>query len=72
MMKNLHSRNLVEIGSWGVGPEIRSHEYLTSPIEISVNWPASQQFGTRPIYTAFNGANSIHVVISRAPMNRFM
>ena len=29
------------IGSWG--PEIWPHEYLISPIEISVNWPGSKQ-----------------------------
>ena len=39
MMKQPHSPNLVEIGSWG--PEIWSHEYLSSPIEVSVNWPGS-------------------------------
>ena len=32
-------------------------EYLISPIEISVNWPGSEQLWTRPIYTDFNGAN---------------
>ena len=36
-MKNIHSANLVGIGSWW--PEIWPHEYLISPIEISVNWP---------------------------------
>ena len=41
MMKNIHSPNLVGIGSWG--PEIWPHEYLISPIEISVNWPDSKQ-----------------------------
>ena len=30
---------LVGIGSWA--PEIRQHEHLISPIEISVNWPGS-------------------------------
>ena len=56
MMKNIHSPNLVGIGYWG--PEIWPHEYLLSPIEISVNWPGnSKQLGTRPIYTDFNGAN---------------
>ena len=39
MMKNLHSSNLVEIGSRG--PEIWAHEYLISPTEISVKWPGS-------------------------------
>ena len=29
------------IGSWG--PETWLHEYLISPIEISVNWPGSKQ-----------------------------
>ena len=41
MMKNIHSPNWVGIGSWG--PEIWPHEYLISPIEISVNWPGSKQ-----------------------------
>ena len=54
-MKNIHSPNLVGIGSWW--PEIWPHDYLLSPIEISVNWPGSKQLGTRPIYTDFNGAN---------------
>ena len=40
-MKNIHSPNLVEIGSWG--PEIWPHEYLISSIEISVNWHGSKQ-----------------------------
>ena len=31
--------HLVGIGSWE--PEIWLHEYLISPIEISVNWPGS-------------------------------
>ena len=39
--ENVHSPNLVGIGSWG--PEIWLHEYLISPIEISVNWPGSKQ-----------------------------
>ena len=39
MMKNLHSPDLVGIGSWG--PEIWQHEHLIRPIEISVNWPGS-------------------------------
>ena len=71
MIKNIHSPNLVGIGSWG--PEIWRHEYLLSPIEISVNWPVSKQLWTRPIYTDFNGAKlGIHVAISWATMNRFM
>ena len=37
--ENLHSPNLVEIGSWG--PEIWPHEYQINPIKISVNWPGS-------------------------------
>ena len=37
MMKNPHTPNLTWIGSWW--PEIWPHEYLISPIEISVNWP---------------------------------
>ena len=41
MMKNIHSPNLLRIGSWG--SEIWPREYLTSPIEISVNWPGSKQ-----------------------------
>ena len=55
MMKNIHSPNWVGIGSWG--PEIWLHEYLISPIEISVNWSGSKQLWTRPIYTDFNRAN---------------
>ena len=47
--------NLTWIGSWW--PEIWMHEYLISPIEMSVNWPGSYLFGTRSIYTDFNGAN---------------
>ena len=38
-MKNLHTPNLTWIGSWW--PKIWPHEYLISPIEISVNWPGS-------------------------------
>ena len=52
MMKNIHSQNLVGIGSRR--PKIWLHEYPISPIEISVNWPGSKQL-TRPIYTDFNG-----------------
>ena len=55
MMKNIHSPNLVGISSWG--PEIWPLEYLISPNEITVNWPGSNQLGTRPIYTVFLGAN---------------
>ena len=40
-MKNIHSPNWVGIGSWG--PKIWPHEYLISPIEISVNWSGSKQ-----------------------------
>ena len=36
MMKNIHSPNLVGIGSRR--PEIWSHKYLISPIEISINY----------------------------------
>ena len=71
MMKNIHSPNWVGIGSWR--PEIWPHEYLISPIEISVNWSGSKQLWTRPIYTDFNGANlGIHAAISRTTMNQFM
>ena len=56
-MKNLHSPNLVGIGSRG--PEIWPHECLISPIEICVNWPGSKQLWTRPFYTAFNLANYV-------------
>ena len=39
-MKYLHTPNLTWIGSWW--PKIWPHEYLISPIEISVNnWPGS-------------------------------
>ena len=55
MMKNIHSPNWVGIDSWG--PEIWPHEYLISPMEISVNWSGSKQLWTRPIYTDFSGAN---------------
>ena len=44
MMRNIHSPNLVGIGSWG--PKIWPHKYLLSPIEISVNWPGSKQLFT--------------------------
>ena len=40
MMKNIHSPNWVGIDSWG--PEIWPHEYLISPIEISVNYEPGQ------------------------------
>ena len=43
------------MGIWW--PEIWPHEFLISPIEMSANWPGSQLFGTRPVYTDFNGAN---------------
>ena len=67
MMKNIHSPNLVDIGSWG--PEIWPHEYLISPIEIIVNWPGFKQ----QIYIAFSGAIlAIRVAISQVTMNRFM
>ena len=55
MMKNIHSPNLLGIGSWG--PEIWPNEYLISPTEISVNWPGSYLFETRPICTDFIRAN---------------
>ena len=58
-MKNLHTPNLVGIGSWG--PKIWPHEYKISPIGISVNSPGSKQLGTRPIYTDFNGANFVFI-----------
>ena len=42
------------------GPKYgRPHEYLISPIEISVSWPGSKQLWTRPIDTDFNGANYV-------------
>ena len=47
MIKKIHSPNLVLIGSWW--PEIWTHEYLISPIEISVNWPGSKELWTWPI-----------------------
>ena len=49
MMKNIHSPNLVGIGSWG--PEIWPHEYLLSPIEISVNWPGSNSYEPGQLFT---------------------
>ena len=52
--ENIHSPNLVRIGSWW--PEIWPHNYLISPTEISVKWPGSKQLWTRPIYTDLNGA----------------
>ena len=55
MMKNIHSPNWVGISSWET--EIWPHEYLISPIGISVNWSGHKQLWTRPIYTDFNGAN---------------
>ena len=42
MMKNIHNPNWVGIGSWG--PEIWLHEYLSSHIEISVNWPVPNSY----------------------------
>ena len=42
MIKNPHTPNLTWIGSWW--PEIWPHEYLISPIEISVNWPSTKKF----------------------------
>ena len=48
-MKNIHSPNLVGIGSWG--PEIWPHEYLLSPIEISVNWPGSNSYEPGQLFT---------------------
>ena len=68
MIKNIHSPNLVGIGSWG--PEIWPHEYLISPIEVSVNWPGSKQLRTMPIYT--DGLLGIYAAISQATMNQFM
>ena len=49
MMKNIHSPNLVGNGSWG--PEIWPHEYLLSPIEISVNWPGSNSYEPGQLFT---------------------
>ena len=69
-MNNIHSPNLVEIGSWW--PEIWLHEYLISLIKIGVNWPGSKQLWTRPIYTDFNGAIFFFMPISWASMNQFM
>ena len=71
MMKNIHSPNMVGIGSWG--PEIWPHEYLLSPIENQCKLAWFQQ----PIIdTEANGAIytvlGIHVAISWATMNRFM
>ena len=37
-MKNPHTPNLTWIGSWWHA--IWPHEYLISPIEMSVNWPS--------------------------------
>ena len=37
--ENPHTQNFTGIGS--LGPKIWLHEYLISPIEISVNWPGS-------------------------------
>ena len=42
-----------------MGARDMAHEYLISPIEISVKWPGSKQLWTRPIYTDFNGANYV-------------
>ena len=46
---NIHSPNLVGIGSWG--PEIWPHEYLLSSIEISVNWPGSNSYEPGQLFT---------------------
>ena len=59
MMRNIHSPNLTWIGSWG--PKIWLHDYLISPIEISISWPGSKQLWIRPIYTDFNGANKVFI-----------
>ena len=45
-MKNIHNPNLMEIGPWG--PEKWPHEYLISPIEISL---------TDLVQTVMNQAN---------------
>ena len=58
MTKNSNRRNLLEsvsFGSWGI--EIWPHEYLISPIEISVNWPGFKQLWIRPILHWFQWAN---------------
>ena len=44
-------------GNRFMGAQIWLHEYLISPMQISVNWSGSKQLWTRPIYTYFNGAN---------------
>ena len=68
-MKNLHSPNLVGIGSCGL--EIWQHGYLISPIEISVSWtgPNSYEPGQ---FTAFSGANRYsysHISSPREPIH---
>ena len=70
-MKNLHSPNLVEIGSWG--SEIRMHDYLISPTEISVKFAWFQTVMNQANLHSFQWSKlGIHVVISQATMNPFM
>ena len=72
MMKNIHSPNLLGIGSWG--PEIWLQEYLICPTEISVNWPGSKQnFMNQANLRWFQwGKLGIHAAISQATINQFM
>ena len=66
MMKNIHSPNLVRIGSWG--PEIWPREYLISPNEISVNWPTWFQMvmNQANLHWFQWGYLGIHAAISRS------
>ena len=66
-MKNIHSPNLVGIGSWG--PEIWPHEYLISPIEISVNWPGSKQLGTTLISMGLIRYSCGHILGHHEPIH---
>ena len=59
--ENIHSPNLVGISSWE--PEIWPHEYVISPIEISINWPGT---------LVSVGLLGIHAAIYQATMNQFM
>ena len=55
--KNIHSPNLIGIGSWG--PGVLPHDTVTTPTEISVNWSCSKQSWTRLMNTHFKGANYV-------------
>ena len=67
-MKNTHTPNFTWICSWW--PEIWLHEYLTSPIESSVNWPG--YFLEPGQFTLISMGLGVHTAISCAHMNRYL